>query len=57
MAATLTSLPAAKQPSEISVTFLNVQINLLESRCIHFPTSSDQAFLNFPVILSPHLSL
>ena len=57
MAAALPGLPAAKQPGEISVKLLKVLIYLLESRRVHFPASPDQAFLNFPVILSRQLSL
>ena len=55
MAAALPGLPAAKQPSEVSVKPLKVLIYLLESCRIHFPTSPDQAFPNLPVILSRQL--
>ena len=57
MAAALSRLPPAKQPSEVSVKILKVLIYLLESRRIHFPTPPDQAYLSFPKILPRQLSL
>ena len=57
MTAAFPGLPAAKQPSEVSVKLLKVLIYPLESRRIHFPASPDQPYLKFPVILSRQLSL
>ena len=52
MTATLSRLPAAKQPSEESVKIHKVLVYLLESRRIHFPTSPGLDRLYFPLTLS-----
>ena len=57
MTAVVPRLPAAKQPSEVSMKILEGPVHLLESRRIHFPASPAQVFPSHPVLLSDQPSL